>query len=380
MRIHGRTADGKRILLFEHLKVAAENDLRCYVYLDRSITAVEVEVKSADRMLERTSFAVRYNPYRVAVFASRTPTLLPTSGYTPAASFSSLEPGDIYVVQESEPPETTSAVIHQLLARGIQVIIPQSFTPAAESPVHPEAGLWAGKLIRTDTSDPVAVQQVLDRHREQYRLFKARYYDLIAGANFYGIRAPEARSLTFRDTTLEDIAFTLEQQGLRGRLNSAEKALMILFYLPVIIGVALVKRPKLLLILTAGFLLIFALLSLLYPGRDTSVALYLNPLHSQRNTVRLEPVPGYPGQSGTLSDLLSTEPEQKRFQATDFSPQISSLRYSAVRSSGDKSPLQQFLSADAVKFDQIPLVRIHGGSYYLEHRNPLRAWSLHEPE
>ena len=380
VRIEGRTADGQQIPLFDHSEEAPVKRLSCFLYLDESVSSVVVEVKSEDIILERTNFPVRHNPYRITVLGSRYPPLLANTGYTPASSLQELQPGDIYIVQESEAPETFLPVVTRLLAKGVHVVAPQTLVSAVEMPVVPEGELWIGRLLAADTSDPVAIQELLEKRKEQFRTLKARYYGLIAGANFYGIRIPEVRSLTFTDMNLEDIAFTVEQQLFRSRLNPVEKALLILFYLPVIVGTALIKKHKIILILVSGCALIFVLLSLLYPGRDTIFTLYLNPFHTAKNTVVLERVSGYPRDSNTLSGFLFAGPEENRFVARDYSLQFSTLRYFAVRSSGKTTPLQPFASADAVKFDQIPRVRISDGRYYLEHRKPLRAWSLHESE
>ena len=380
VRIEGRTADGQQIPLFDHSEEAPVKRLSCFFYLDESVSSVVVEVKSEDRILERTTFPVRHNPYRIAVLGSRYPPLLANAGYTPASSLQELQPGDIYIVQESEAPETFLPVVTRLLAKGVHVVAPQTLVSAVDMPVAPEGELWIGRLLAADTSDPVAIQELLEKRKEQFRPFKARYYGLIAGASFYGIRIPEVRSLTFTDMNLEDIAFTVEQQLFRSRLNPIEKALLILFYLPVIVGTAIIKKHKILLILVSGCALIFVLLSLLYPGRDTIFTLYLNPFHTAKNTVVLERVPGYPRDSNTLFGFLFAGPEEDRFVAGDYSLQLSTLRYFAVRSSGKTTPLQPFVSADAVKFDQIPRVGISDGHYYLEHRKPLRAWSLHESE
>lgn len=377
--IVGRTLQGNEVPLFLSQETMDQGQIRCVFYLDDSIYSLEVDIAATGSKPRHLEFPGQQNPYRVAVLGSRAVPALSVSGYIPASNLDQLRPGDIYLLQERASPETRRNTISGLLASGIHVIMGESQGPQEElfSKVERslEQGPWSARLLAIDSFDPHSLRSFLEERRELFLSFKKRYHALIAEASFYGLPVQESGELSFANAKPEDIAATLESRLFQDRLSLFHQVLLIAFYLPALTLLLLVKKTKTLLVPVSLLLAAFMLVSVLVPGRDRMLRLDLNPFQTTGETVELEQIPTA---SGSRAKLLSTVPEEYRFVARSYSTETWTLSYTMIRSVEREVSLERFHPVLAVKFNQIPRIRLDRGEYIIEYENPLRAWSLHE--
>jgi hypothetical protein len=378
--IYGLTAEGYRIPLFSSRRIRSTAELHCYVYVDDSIQTAEIEVDSSDRSPVSFEFPIRQNPYRIAVLGSRYPPVIRGSSFDVASSIEHLDPGDIYIFQESDPSQPSLVEVRRLLSKGVHVLGTRILAAALGSTDSSRPDPWYGRLLTNDSVDAAASGIFLESRRKVLLLYKKRYFDLIAKASFFGIRSDQQRPLSFREAKPEDIAFTMERELFRSRLNLSHKLMVIAFYLPVLMLVAIIKKGKILLLVISALLLLFSLVSLFNPSPDRLLSIWLNPSHTEGKTVELIRIPSPETAARPRFSLLSRFPEEYRFFAQDFSAEHLRLKYTMIHSSGRRTTLEHFRSAKALKLNQIPHICLVRGTYFIEHANPLRAWSLYEPE
>jgi len=56
------------------------------------------------------------------------------------------------------------------------------------------------------------------------------------------------------------------------------------------------------------------------------------------------------------------------------------LTYGLIRSNAKQVPLTFFTDPSSVKFNQLPKIERRADGYVVRYVNPLRYWSLHEPD
>ena len=378
--ITGRTVYGEEVPLFISKQVNSPEELECFFYFDDSIQNLTIEVSSSSTTPELFEYSTQTNPYRLTVFASSELTLSQLPGYTIASTSKQLRPGDVFVLGESGRAEIQGSDIEGFLKRGIHVIGTGSLKKEDKAPHIREQSPWTGRLLILDSLDSTALTQLLDSRRREFSEFKRCYYDLIAKANFYGISTAQKRTLIFINTRVEDIAVSLEQRYLTDRPTLFHKLLLLGFYLPVLILVGILRKTKLLVIPLAVLLSLFIFISVLVPDRDKSLQLLLNSVHLTAEEVELVRNVSNGRATMPLHDLFPSPVEEQRFNAADYVRSNWTVAYNVFRSSRKEIPLETFKPAAAVKFNQIPRIERDDGVYFLKFLNPLRSWSLHEPE
>ena len=147
-----------------------------------------------------------------------------------------------------------------------------------------------------------------------------------------------------------------------------------------IILVVFIKRTTTLVLCLAGVLSLFSFLSLLNPDPDKSLHLSFNLNHLSSEKVELVRTNLAEQEQKALSFLFAPEVSAQRFVPTDYDQGTWSLEYGLIRSARGEIPLDAFTEAVSVKFDQLPKIEYLGGGYTLKYTNPLRYWSLHEPD
>jgi len=78
--------------------------------------------------------------------------------------------------------------------------------------------------------------------------------------------------------------------------------------------------------------------------------------------------------------VLPPKIDAQRFAPPDYETEKWSLSYGLIRSTSRELPLSVFTAAVSVKLDQLPQIEMVEGRYILRYDNPLRYWSLHEPD
>jgi len=378
--ITGRSVYGEEVPLFISKQANSPEELECFFYFDDSIQNLTIEVSSSSTAPVSFEYSTQANPYRVTVFTNLEPALSQLPGYTIASTGKQLHPGDVFVLGESGRAEIQGSDIEGFLKRGIHIIGTESLKRVAKTPHIREQSPWTGRLLILDSLDPTALTQLLDSRRREFYEFKKRYYDLIAKANFYGIPTAQKRTLTFVGTRVEDIAVSLEQRYLTERLTPVHKLLLLGFYLPVLILVGIPRKTKLLVVPLAVLLSLFIFISVLLPDRDKSLQLLLNPVHLRAEEMELVRNVSNGGAPVPQHDLFPSPVEEQRFYAAGYERSNWTVAYNVFRSNRKEIPLETFKSAASVKFNQIPQIERHDGVYLLKFLNPLRSWSLHEPE
>jgi hypothetical protein len=157
--------------------------------------------------------------------------------------------------------------------------------------------------------------------------------------------------------------------------------LLVGFSVVVIILVVSVKRTATLLLSLAGVLCLFGFLSFLSPDPDKSLHLSLNLSHLGPEKVELVRTAVYEQEEAApLSGLFPPEIAAQRYAPSAYRADTWSLKYGLIRSTSREIPLSAFTAAASVKFDQLPKIERIEGRYVLKYVNPLRYWSLHEPD
>jgi len=406
--IYGIDFRGGRSLLFRSSEVRQARETLCYAYLDADVQAVEVELVSGPGRSSRLRLSVERSPYRIAVYGEglaggTVAALVPDDpAFYVTASAGDLGPGDLYLLGE-ELDANGGAAGESLLARGIHLLLlggsgaqaatqgpwwrGQRLAPVSRAPTVPGLsgaptvpGLSRAPTVPGLSRDEPGIKELLAAKKKELLAFKQRYHSLIAEASFQGIRAQSEAPLSFRGAQAEDIAYTLEGELFRSRLGAIHRLALIAFYLPALCLVALLRKVRLLLPLLGGLLLLFVLVIVLYPGGGRAFTLKLNLSQAQPAPLRLRREGGSPDLGGDLARPLSAGLEESSFSPLDFNARDWVLRYRMAASFDRRLPLSWLQPARLVKCNQRPTIVLSGGRYTVEFRNPLKAWSLHEPE
>ena len=378
VEIAGLTVDGREMQLFSTATEALPGRLQCFIYFDDSIQTVRIEVSHSIKEPLLFEYPTDLNPYQVTVFASPQPLIPPLRGYRFTSNIDLLAPGDILLLADAQTPEVREEQIAEFLDRGIHVItakpLPEADTPA----VDPH--LWRGTLILLDSADSSALNETLATRREAFAAFKKRFYDLTAGSGFYGISPRSGENLSFAGTRIEDIAAAVEQRYHPPRLTGFHQLLLLGFSAGAIILVVFIKRTGTLVLCLAGVLSLFSFLILLNPDPDKSLRLSVNLNHLSSEKVELVRTNLVEQEQKPLSFLSAPQAGSQRFVPTDYNPGSWSLEYGLIRSTNGEVALEPFTETASVKFDQLPTIEYRRGGYTLKYTNPLRYWSLHEPD
>ncbi len=379
VEITGRTLHDQEIPLFLAAEQSFPAQLECFLYLDDSIQNVQIRISSSELKPVSFEYSTRLNPYQVTVFSEPRRMLPQLSGYRFTSEKQQLGPGDILILEDPPGPEPPDEGIRDLLDRGIHVITTEQL-PEADRPSVERSG-WQGELLLLDSLEPAVLTEMLESRREGFAAFKKRFYDLTAGAGFYGLPASQEDALVFEDTRVEDIAAALERQYLPNRLTGFHRMLLLAFTLTAVILVALTKKMATLLLSLTVVLCLFAALSFLSPDPDRSLHLLLNLHHLSSDRIELLRTASH-GQEKTapLTAVLPPKIDAQRFAPPDYETEKWSLSYGLIRSTSRELPLSVFTAAVSVKLDQLPQIEMVEGRYILRYDNPLRYWSLHEPD
>jgi len=388
--IYGIDFRGGRSLLFRSTEVRQARETLCYAYLDADIQAVEVELVSGPGRSSRLRLSVERSPYRIAVYGEglaggTVAALVPDDpAFYVTTSAGDLGPGDLYLLGEGLDADG-GAARESLLARGIHLLLLGGSGAQAAT----QWPWWRGQRLAPVSRAPTVpglsgeepgIKELLAAKKKELLAFKQRYHGLIAEASFQGIRAESEGPLSFRGAQAEDIAYTLEGELFRSRLGAIHRLALIAFYLPALCLVALLRKVRLLLPLLGGLLLLFVLVIVLYPGGGRAFTLKLNLSQAQPAALRLRREGGPMDLGGDLARPLSAGLEESSFSPLDFTARDWVLRYRMVASFDRRLPLSWLQPARLVKCNQRPTIVLSGGRYTVEFRNPLKAWSLHEPE
>ncbi len=386
IRITGTTMYGEEVPLFMLEDTTNSDGIEFFFYFDDSIHNLEIEVSSSGSIPARFEYSGQRNPYRVTVFIGSGLTLAQLPGYTVTSTSGQLQPGDILVLgaegvaEPSKIEGIKKGTLQGFLNRGIHIISAAPPGTPSRTTSPEQESLWTGRLLILDSVNPASVANLLEQRRRWFSSFKKRYYDLVAKADFYGIPASPIRNLTYVNARVEDIAISLERRYLSDRLNLVHKLLLLGFYLPGIIFLALLGRTKPLLILLGVVLSVWIPVSVMIPEQDRTLELRLNPGHLEAEELELARTVTRGSAEGSLLDLFPPVVEQQRFNAPDFQGSNWTLSYRVLRSNRKKAALEAYSRAAAVKFNQIPQIEKSGDGYYLKYVNPLRSWSLDEPD
>jgi hypothetical protein len=378
--ITGRTLYGEEVPLFSAEDINLPHVLDCFLYFDDSIQNVQVEVASAATDPVLFDYATNFNPYRVTVFPGVGRILPPLPGYRTTTTAEHLRAGDILVLQAAPDFVIHGRDVGELLERGIHVITARASLGVDQLPAPEKPDPLRASLLLLDSLDPASLVETLQRQRESFASFKKRYYDLIAGSDFYGIPAARNQTLRFEDARIEDIAASLERRYILDRVTPFYRLVLLGFYLPALILVALFKRSTALLLPLAVLFAGFVGLSCFVPIPDKSLQLQLNPTHLEGG--RIEIVRKATDEKGTtpIAGLLPPSIVELRFVPTDFDPAMWRLTYGLIRSNAKQVPLTFFTDPSSVKFNQLPKIERRADGYVVRYVNPLRYWSLHEPD
>lgn len=101
----------------------------------------------------------------------------------------------------------------------------------------------------------------------------------------------------------------------------------------------------------------------------------MNPFQTELSAVRLERVNLTPQPLG-----LSPGPQEYQFTAHSFSEDTPVFEYSMLYSYRRLAPMERLYPSEYIKCNQIPLFVLSSGKYFVEYENPLKMWSLREPE
>ncbi len=379
IEITGWTVHDRQIPLFSAAGADLPEQLECFLYIDDSVRSVRVQISSPMDNPEVFEYPTRLNPHTVTVYSGPGRVFPQLSGYRFTSSAQGLDAGDILVLEDARSPETKQANIREFSARGVHVITTQVSPETNRLSLEEET--WRGNLLLLESLDTAVLTEVLQSRRGRYAAFKKRFYDRIAGAGFYGIPPPGSANLKFVNSRVEDIAAALEHHHLPNRLTGFHRVALLGFSLIVIILVILVRRTVVLLSCLAALLGLFVFLSFLHPDPDRSLHLQLNPSHLSSSQIELVRTTATGrGDTSSFSGFLPPGMDTQHFAPHDYTTEMWSLNYGLIRSTNRQIPLSTFIPAALVKFDQIPRIERIEGGYVLKYVNPLRYWSLHEPD
>lgn len=376
VRILGRSFDGKIIPLFETRNSLGGKTLSCYLYLDETFHAIEVEVKQ-QRGGKSVLFQapVERDPYRMAVFSREPALILEDARNYLVVSPEELGPGDLYLLSAAEATAEGQELWEKLLKRGVHLLLPENVPHLPGVEAEEGENPWRGKILAQST-----LEALLAKRKSELYAFKDRYRDLMADAGFHGIRLKGEPPYSFRQAKPADIAHSLEQEAFSSRLRPGDKLVLLCFYFPVLLLAAFLKQGRTLLALVALFLLLFVGFSLLYPGRDRILTVGMNVWPAGQEILVMERAAGDLEAGAPLRGLLSRSPEEVRYTTRGYSEGSWRLHYSMVRSYQKRLSLELLLEAEYIRFNQIPRITLSRDGYFLEYTGTLRSWSLHEPK
>jgi hypothetical protein len=366
LAVTGHLYNGRTAALFRGEGIPEERGLRCWFYLDGEIQGLDVRFFSSGAVPELLSFPVEARP-RIAVYGLP-PAAVGSGGswYSPAAAPAELDPGDICVLEvgKEDPEPLQAAGIHVLLLGAV------SRRPPAEGP----PSVWRGYLLRASEAGAAGV--LLEREKERLVEFKERYLRLVTEARFHGAGqapgAPGARPgrpvLDFPGARPADVASALQRDELAERIGAPLGYALLAFYAPILAAAAAHRRLRAALILAGLLLAGFIVFTALSPARVRSLTVeFLLPETNERPPdIRLQEVTSGPG--------------TRRLYRQEGGPVKSRrLVYQSLLAPGGELPIQMFSRERIVRFNQVPEVRQEQGRLLVRFRNPLAAWSLHDP-
>jgi hypothetical protein len=375
--ITGKTAYQGEATLFVAEDIGFAEQMECLLYIDDTIQSIRVEIASSSSNPQTFEYSTVLNPYRIKVLADFGWNQPLPAGYRNTTTIEQLRPGDILVLSASPILRISGSDVRRMLDRGIHIITTDS--GLARIPLTQDQSPWYGTVMLIDSLDSTALTLLLEKRRQMFFATKKRYHDLISNLDFYGIPGGQRGALNFEKTRIQDITATLEQQFFPDRITDFHRMLILAFYLPVMIMVAVLKRTTTLVLLTAALASLFVSVSLLSPNPDKSLQLQLNLHHLSSQTVQLEQTSNTKVVSTPLLNRWLPSVVEQCFNPVDFQPAVWRLRYGMYISNTGELSLSLFTAADAIKFNQLPHIAWREGNYTLKYLNPLRYWSLHEP-
>lgn len=359
LRLWGESYDGRKVSLFSGPGIPSRDGFLCYVYIDDDIRFLKGESKTSSGNTVHFSADLGRPRFHIAVygFPGR---LDGRSPWREVRNAEELRPGDVYVL----PPEGDPVPI---LAAGIHVLTPGTHPMEGPDIRNP----WRGYLLSAADLDASILTAVLESHREEFIAFKQRYRELPVSLSFQGPRIQRQNPLIFPPSTPVGIALTLQAETFRDRVGPLHRCALLGFSFAAIVAVAAVRRWEILLPLMGIFLTAFVIFSLVIPVmlRSLTVELALPPSQEDSNdrSIHLDP---------TADSSESTV----RYRQRGIPTGSWRLVYRSLLAPGGEAPLRLFADDELVRFNQVPEVHQHDGRLLLKFRNPLSAWSLHEPE
>jgi hypothetical protein len=401
--VRGETFSGERIVLFEALTAPGERSVTAYLYVDPEIEAAQVELSREGRSPQLLQLPVEPGGYEVRIYCGGSVFDLDSPRYSFVGSVEQLQAGDVCVAGEAQAPRMD---LDRLRARGVHLVRPAGWElppnprePAPGAKASAQAASAAGSSLqglilgRLDPGPltPGELGRILASHAEALVRFQESFEAAVGERQFNGLETEEESPGVFRTTRPEDVAYTLERRAFGAGVEPGRRLALLLFALPSLALVALVRRRRTLYVVLGVLLSLFLAYALLFPGRDHLFTLELNPSQVGQERLQVERLDGgsgagappgvlpAPGGKG-LSGLFGGQPRHGSYRLRGYSAAHWSLRYSLVDAYGRSTPLEPYLEAKLVKFNQRPRVTRGPAGYRLEFEGPLRSWSLHEPE
>jgi hypothetical protein len=355
--VTGALLDGREIALFTGAGTPEPGGaLRCLAYLDEEITALRVRIRRAAGNTLELAVPVEASGPRISVYGAPEPLRNSNRWIAEASSPQQLRPGDIRVLPQGS--ETAA-----LRAAGIHVLMPGLI---AEETLG-SSPAWQGYRLQAPILGAAALTAILEKQQDKLLAFKERYRELVIGASFHAPRIDREAPLVFPPATPAGIAHTLHREILDDSVGPLYRYALLGFCLPLLAGVALMKRRQALLAL-AGFLLAgFLTLTLLAPPQLRSLTVELALPDAQERGISLERV-------------FPETPKRYQYRQRGIPPGTCTLVYRAFLAPGGEVPIQPFAREELLRFNQLPEVRQERGRLFLRSPSPLSAWSLHEPE
>ncbi len=364
IRIFGRNYKNDKILLFETDLKENQDTVDCYVYIDDDIYTLKAELSSNGRSPFLAELAVELNPYRIAVYTPFKNIELNTNIYHIVGSLKDLGIGDVYVLESELDAQPGEQEIEQMLAGGIHLIASESAVPPLLHREHE----WTGSVIILKSLSSSYLETVLKEKEKEFISFKEQYAHLVSKAEFHVLDLKQDAG-----ARLQDIARTLEEELFTIRISLPEKMILATFYISCLITTCFIKNKRIHISLLVGLLALFFLFFIIYPEKDKMITMRLNTMHKELKELRFEQTEqNSPSGTHPFQEILLEE--------ESFSERKISLNYSIIYSYRRTYPLGNLLDAELIKFNQYPLIMLERGLYLAQYNNPLKLWSLHEPE
>ena len=355
--ITGALFDGREVALFTGAGTPVPGGaLRCLAYLDEEIAALHVRIRRAAGNTLELAVPVEASGPRLSVYGSPEPLRNSSRWIAEASSPQQLRPGDIWVL----PQESETAALR---AAGIHVLMPG--LAAEETPGS--SPVWQGYRLFAPDLGEATLTAVLAKQQDKLLEFKERYRELVIGASFHAPRIDREAPLVFPPATPAGIAYTLHREILNDSVGPLYRYALLGFSLPLLAGVALMKRRQALLALAGSLLAGFLTLTLLAPPELRSLTVELALPEARERGISLERV-------------SPETPKRYQYRQRGIPPGSCTLVYRVILAPGGEVPLQPFDREELLAFNQLPEVRQERGRLFLRSPSPLSAWSLHEPE